>query len=164
MNTLTLLADNLKSELATLKWHLDDFSDADFYVRPAPAANHALWQVGHVLSSTASMLVQVDSSFQSPLPEKLTAPFKQEGSSRVDDPTKFPTPAELRAGIDQLAAAAGAWVAGLSTDVLPRPSPEWAKDWAPTMGRLLISIGTHVAMHYGQIQAIRRLLGKKNLM
>jgi hypothetical protein len=110
------------------------------------------------------MLAQVDGSFKSPVPDDLTAPFKVEGSSKWDEPGKFPKPAALLEAIDQLGESAAAWMARLPPEVLQKPSPDWAKDWAPTMGRLLVNIGTHVAMHYGQIQVIRRKLGKPHLM
>lgn len=164
MTTTQLLAEHLKSDLGTLKWHLDDFTDADFLVRPCPGANHALWQLGHLVSSTGRMLGQIDGSFASPIAERITAPFRDKELPKSDDPTKFPTPTELRQAVDQLSSAAGAWIASLPDEALDKPSPDWAKDWAPTVGRMLAAMATHVAMHYGQIQVIRRKLGKKHLM
>ena len=63
MTTSQLLAAHLKHDLGTLKWHLADFADADYFVRPCPGANHAMWQVGHVLASTGRLLTMIDELF-----------------------------------------------------------------------------------------------------
>src|SRR4051794_12687205 len=46
MTTTELMADVLAQNLEVVKSTLADFSDADMLVRPAPAANHAAWQLG----------------------------------------------------------------------------------------------------------------------
>ncbi len=39
--------------------YLADLSDADLLVRPAPAANHIAWQLGHLIASEQWMLTKV---------------------------------------------------------------------------------------------------------
>ena len=46
---ISMLAKNLAGNFEMLKNHLSDFTDADMMVRPVPHANHAAWQVGHLL-------------------------------------------------------------------------------------------------------------------
>ena len=36
-----------------LQFTLGDFSDADMLARPAPSANHAAWQLGHLIAAEA---------------------------------------------------------------------------------------------------------------
>ena len=43
---------------------------------------------------------------------------------------------------------------------LDRPCAGSMATFAPTLGKLLILISTHTLMHGGQIQVIRRVLGK----
>jgi hypothetical protein len=49
MDLMQLIAKDIADTLAMMKQHLADFSDADMLVRPVPNANHANWQVGHLL-------------------------------------------------------------------------------------------------------------------
>ena len=35
---------------------IDDLSDSDLMVRPAPGCNHIAWQLGHMISGTAQMI------------------------------------------------------------------------------------------------------------
>ncbi|MCS7032470.1 MAG: DinB family protein [Phycisphaerae bacterium] len=162
MTTSQLLATHLKHQLGMLKWHLDDFSDADMFVRPCPGANHAMWQTGHIVASTGQLLAMVSDTFRTPIAEGLTSRFTGE-TARLDDPSAFPTLAELRQAVDTLADAAGSWAAELPQSLLEQPSPDPVKAWAPTRGLLLAGIASHVQMHVGQIQVIRRKLGKPHL-
>ena len=43
----------------TTKMLLDGLSDADLPVRIAPAANHAAWQLGHLISSERGLVETV---------------------------------------------------------------------------------------------------------
>ena len=56
MNTIQLLADVLNRNLEMLKATIADFSDADMLARPVPSANHAAWQLGHLINSESNML------------------------------------------------------------------------------------------------------------
>ncbi len=51
MSSIELLADSLQRNLDTVNGTLRDFSDADFYTRPCPGANHAAWQIGHLIAA-----------------------------------------------------------------------------------------------------------------
>lgn len=159
MTTAQLLAAHLKHDLGMMNWHLADFTDADMFHRPCPAGNHAMWQTGHIIGSTGRLLAMIDPSFQTPISDELTGRFTKE-TSTSNDPKVFPTLAQLREAITKLAEAAAAWVAELPQAKLDAPSPDWAKDWCPTNGLLVAGIASHVQMHIGQIQMIRRCLGK----
>ena len=51
----------LKSNEQMVYSYLSDFSDADMLVRPAPTANHAAWQMGHLIDGEINF-------FQSKIP------------------------------------------------------------------------------------------------
>ncbi|HRK32927.1 MAG TPA: DinB family protein [Tepidisphaeraceae bacterium] len=163
MNITELLATHLKGDLNMLKWHLDDFSEADTLVRPCEGANHANWQVGHLVASTGRLLALVDSSFPSPVSSEMGEKYTKE-TSKSDDPKQFATLAELRSVLTTLAETAHDWVKALEPSKLNGTSPDWAKDFAPTKDLFIAFIASHVQMHIGQIQVIRRRLGKPHLM
>jgi hypothetical protein len=48
----------------------------------------------------------------------------------------------------------------LKPEDLDRPGAERFKEIAPTVGHVLSLIGSHLTMHVGQMQVIRRKLGK----
>lgn len=159
MTTAELLAAHLKHELGMLAWHLGDFADADMFVRPCAAANHAMWQTGHVTTSTGRLLQSIDESFRTPVAPAIADRFTKE-ASKTDDPSQFPSRQQVLDALGAVAQAAHDWIAGLPQDKLDARSPDWAKDWAPTNGLLLAGIAGHVQMHVGQVQVIRRVLGK----
>jgi hypothetical protein len=53
-----------------------------------------------------------------------------------------------------------AWVKTLTPADLDKPTPEKMRNWAPTVGHLVTMLPNHLTMHLGQIQVIRRKLGK----
>ena len=46
----------LETTRGNLHWYLSDFTDADLFVRPVPAANHAAWQVGNVIAGDVYLI------------------------------------------------------------------------------------------------------------
>jgi len=153
------LAGILNGNLEFLKNTLGDFSDADMLVRPVPGANHAAWQVGHLVVAENGMVNSCAPGAGGELPAGFAAKFSKETVS-IDDPKFFPTKAELIAAFSKTRAATIAWVKSLTPADMEKPSGERIKRFAPTWGHLATTIPTHVAMHVGQFQVIRRKLGK----
>jgi hypothetical protein len=153
MTSLELTADVLNRNLEMIKTTLNDFSDADIYVRPCPGANHAAWQLGHLTVSEAMLTGAYK------LPEGYDKKFSKETSSK-DDPKFFGTKAELLDQLSKARAATIAWVKTLKPADLDKPAPERIRSRLPTMGQFLLMLPGHVAMHVGQMQVIRRKLGK----
>ena len=52
------------------------------------------------------------------------------------------------------------WVKTLSPESLMKPTPESMQKFAPTVSHILHMAGTHLGMHMGQMQVVRRKLGK----
>jgi hypothetical protein len=163
MSAIDLLAKNLVTGLETLKMHLADFSDADMLVRPVPNANHAAWQVGHVLAFEV-MCCKMYAPAAAPqgLPPDMEKTYGKEGSTS-DDPKRFLKKDELLKHLAQVNAGLAGWVRSLSPEDLTKPGPEQFKGWVNTIGELILAIPVHETMHLGQIQVIRRKLGKKVL-
>lgn len=159
MEALDLLIGSLGWNLEFLKSHVADFSEADMLVRPVPGANHTAWQLGHVLVSERSMVNGVKPGVMPPLPEGFAEKFSKE-TAKIDDPNAFPSKAEILDAFDKTRAGTIAWAKSLSAADLDAPAPERMRKMAPTLGQMLALVPNHVVMHMGQIQVIRRKLGR----
>ena len=159
MALIDLIANDLAGNLETLKHHLADFSDADIMVRPVPAANHAAWQIGHLVAFEAMLCGMYAPAGAPKLPADAQKTYGKEGASS-DDAARFFKKEEGLALLGQARGALVAWVKTLSEADLAKPGPEQFKGWVTSLGDLLLKIPMHTTMHIGQIQVIRRKLGK----
>ncbi len=62
-------------------------------VRPTPGANHAAWQIGHLIKSEANVINAIRPESVS-LPADFPSRFTKE-TAKVDDAAAFPSKAEL---------------------------------------------------------------------
>ena len=56
MDIREVIAEGLKTSRLVLFRYIDDFSDADLYVRPVPKAHTTAWQLGHLVLSERMMM------------------------------------------------------------------------------------------------------------
>ena len=159
MTPTELLADVYARNLGMLKMTLGDFSDAEMLVRPAPAANHAAWQLGHLIVAETNMTNMVTPGAIPDPPAGFKEKFSK-ATQKSDNPTDFPTRQELLAQYEQTRAATIRWVKSLTPEDMARPGPERLRQLAPTVGHFALLVSEHVTMHIGQFQVIRRKLGK----
>jgi len=150
------LASSLQGSLNMLKMHLADLSDADLLVRPVPGANHANWQIGHLIEAEHSMMSKSGAKMPE-LPAGFAARYSKE-TAKIDDASKFATKAELIPLFEKVRAACIAHAKTMTSEQLKAPSP--FAEWFPTMADFVGLGATHIAMHIGQIQVLRRKLGK----
>ena len=156
MTTKDLLRRLIESSHWIVRTYVEDLSDAESLVRPVPAANHTAWQLGHMIGGTHKMLAAIG---QPPkLPEGFAAAHQRE-TNGSDDPKKFAKMAEYLALMDQMKAASLAAVDATPDADLDKPGPEAMRQYAPTVGVLML-LGTHWAMHAGQFVVLRRKLGR----
>lgn len=159
MTQIELAADLLARDIETLKMTLADFSDADMLVRPVPAANHAAWQLGHLINSESGLMNMIRPGIVPPPPPEIAEKFKKE-TAKNDDRAFFPAKEQLL----------NAWIAGRNKTLaavktlqpadLDKPTTGRMQEYFPTGGHVLAVLSNHVAMHVGQFQVIRRKLGK----
>ncbi len=159
MDQFQLVADGLAGNLEMLKGTIADFSDADIYVRPCAGANHPAWQIGHLAGAETWMVSQFDPKAATQLPEGWDKKFNKETCSK-DDPAFFGTKAQLLDQLIKVRGATIAWVKSLKPADLDKPSPERLARMCPTLGHVLGLIPNHFSMHLGQMQVVRRKLGK----
>lgn len=146
-----------------LKSALEDFSDAEMFVRPCEGANHTMWQMGHFITSEANMVNAVKPGAITVIPEGFAEKFTKD-QSKIDDPGMFPSKAEVIKVIESVRSATLEWVKSLTEDDLPKPGPAKMLEFIPTVGHMVLLLPDHLAMHLGQVQVIRRKLGKPHVM
>ncbi len=156
--------DAIQSALASTKSYLEcyvgDYTDADLLVRPVPTANHAAWQIGHIIAGEWYM---VSSQLPDAKYPELPAGFAETHDNKnagADGPAGFLTKAEYLSLFDQVRAATLAAIAGLSDADLDRPTTGGPAAYAPTLGKLLLLAADHTLMHAAQFSVVRRKLGK----
>lgn len=158
-----MLAESFTSNLELLKTELADFSDADMMCRPVPGANHATWQVGHLISAEASLLNVASAGAAPALPEGFERKFGHETTS-CNDPAALAGKQELLELFTRVRQATVEWVRKTRLPELDKPLPESVparlRQMCPTVGHVAMLIIGHTTMHVGQIQVIRRALGK----
>jgi hypothetical protein len=149
----------LKSTHHLVTWFLSDLSDADLLVRPAPAANHIAWQMGHLITSEPWM-------FKGNLPgvaPELPAGFERQHGKEtqmVDPPTGFATRDQYVELFTRVRNATLAALDKLTDADLDKPTTGSMAPFAPNLGALLLLTSNHSLMHAGQFSVVRRKLGK----
>jgi len=147
----------LKSNEQMVYSYLSDFSDADMVVRPSPTANHASWQMGHLIDGEINFFQSKIPGVKPPaLPEGFSKQHNKEAASSQSTAGFLPK-AEYISLYKAARAATITAVEALSDADFDKPSG-W--DMAPTLGATLLFIGGHDMMHAGQFTVIRRVLGK----
>jgi hypothetical protein len=162
MSQLELLAEVLTGNLGMLQMTLADFSDAEMYARPVPNANNVAWQLGHLISSEAHMVNGCAGRSVIDLPAGFAERYTKD-TAASDDPAALGNKAELLALSASIRARTAAWVKTLTPADLAKPAPEQMRQWFPTVGHVVQLFPTHTAMHIGQMQVLRRKLGKRKL-
>jgi hypothetical protein len=154
-----LLVDGLRNGNGMLKMTLADMTDADLSQRPVPNANNGLWQLGHAIGSEAQMVNACADKTVVELPAGFTERYKK-STAVENDAAKLGTKAELLAQMDRVRESVANWVGTLTPEQLAAPAPEMMRKMVPTVGHVILLIPVHVAMHLGQLQVLRRKLGK----
>ena len=157
MTVNDLLAGNLQGSLGMLKMHVADFSDADLLARPVPGANHANWQLGHLITSENQMMSACGATMP-PLPAGFADRYTKE-TAKLDTPSTFAPKSVLLEQLEKTRAATIAFAQSLPPEKLAAPSPVMP-EFFPNIAALLAMSSSHDSMHMGQIQVLRRKLGK----
>jgi len=158
MTTADLLADYINRTAKFTKDTIADFSDADMLARPCKAANHTAWALGHLVHSTRSMFAMAGADVPQ-LPATFDEKYHSE-ATRNDDPSFFLKKAELIEWFDKVMGGVANFAKTRTPADLEKPTPEKLRGWCPTVGHLILMTPMHICMHTGQMQVIRRSLGK----
>lgn len=152
---IDLIVENLKGNLQFALMTVGDMTDAELLQRPTENSTPGLYQLGHVIAAEAMMMGKTHPDFK-PAPESWSKVYF--GPCPADDVLlKTATKDQLMAEFQRIRADTIAAAQKLSDADLARPSQV---EWAPTLGKLLLGLDTHLWMHWGQLQVLRRKLGK----
>ena len=116
------------------------------------------WQLGHTIAAVRGMLTCIGRDAPT-LPDGFEAAYTTE-TSKSDDCSKFATKAEYVNLLDEMKTASLTAVDATPEEDLDKPGPEEMREYAPTIGSVLMLLGSHLTMHAGQFVPIRRKLGK----
>src|SRR5947207_11489945 len=94
MSPIDLKSDNITRIGEILKMTLADFSQVDLLTRPVPGANHAAWQLGHLIGSAAHMIGAVAPGVVPPAAVKMGETCNGKTASMYD-PAFFPDTSQL---------------------------------------------------------------------
>ncbi|HEY4330611.1 MAG TPA: DinB family protein [Phycisphaerae bacterium] len=150
------LAASLMGSLGMLKMTIADMSDADLLMRPVPGANHPNWQIGHLIAAETGMMSQLGAKMPE-LPAGFAELYSKE-TAKIDDASKFATKDALMAQFEKTRSASAAFAQTMTAAQLAAPSP--FAQFFPTNADFVGLGAQHIAMHLGQIQVLRRKLGK----
>jgi hypothetical protein len=159
MTHVEFITTTLKRDLDMVKMTLGDLSDAEMLVRSVPGANHATWQIGHLVVAESRLLNSATPGAVPPPPAGYADKFTKE-TAKNDDPAFFPRKAELLDALTKSREATIAWAQTLQPADLDKTIPPPTDRFAPSVGQLLHMLPLHVGMHLGQFQVLRRKLGR----
>ncbi len=160
MSDIQCLADSYRQQVKTFQGHLADFSEAEMVKRPCPAANHAAWQIGHLVNAVTNLVNMAVPGTMPALDPDFAAKYGKTGA-KAD--SGFHSKAELLGHLEKVNNAAADWALKLTDADKAKPMPPQIQGFCKTVGDLLQTLPQHAMMHLGQIQVIRRSLGKPHL-
>lgn len=139
--------------------YLNDLTDEEMMLRPAPGCNHLNWQVGHLVVSEHEMLEATKSGEIPALPDGLAEAYSK-ATAGSDNPADFWKKDRLLEVYRSVREA--------SLKLLEQQTPESFEnptgiEYAPTVGALFMMLGSHWLMHCGQWAVVRRQTGRPPL-
>ena len=127
-------------------------------VRPVVGANHANWQLGHLVRAETGILSSIGAKMPE-LPAAFMDKYEQK-KANVDGAENFVSKEELLSRFEAARNAAIEFARNASEEFMKQEAPEKMRRMCATNGDMLGLILGHTTMHIGQIQVLRRKLGK----
>lgn len=137
---------------------MEDLPDEKLADQPAGIRNHAAWQIGHLVSSSAAMMRLFGREPE--LPEGWSELFGM-GSKPTDDRSAYPTKDELMSALRQAHERISEAARSADPALFDRPpdNPRMAVSF-PTVGHIFVFMATmHGGTHLGQLSAWRKAMG-----
>jgi hypothetical protein len=142
---------------------LQDLSDADLLVRPAPGANHIAWQIGHLIQSEQGLLKDIPGCKPMELPAGWATQYSKDASHK-DPPTGYLTTAQSLDLYKKSRENALKNLDAFPEANLDKKTEGSMADFASTLGAMFALVANHTMMHVGQFAVVRRKLGKPIVM
>lgn len=132
-----------------------DVDDAKMAQQFPGIANHPAWTLGHLCTGAALILTLLDEpgNHFAGFDTKVYGP----GSTPVSERNKYPSKVELLGALTRLHAQIGPVVRAKHADYFDKPSPEYLRAFAPTVGKIVFYLlATHESFHIGQLAQWKR--------
>jgi len=159
MNAVDVIRGAMKLSDFLVNTYLGDLTNEESLKRPAPGANHVVWQLGHLIVSDYHLVESIKPGSLPPLPEGFTERYSKENAAK-DDAAAFDTKDQLLQMFGERRQLVDQVLAGMSDSELDQPSPEAFRQRFPNVGAVLTLVGMHPTLHAGQWVVLRRMLGK----
>jgi len=159
MTTKDAIKSVFNSNFNVLDTYLKDVSDAELLIRPVPQANHAAWQLGHLIAAECRLLATIPGGVSPELPSGFAERHSKVTAS-MEPPKGFLTKAEYLSLFKRVREQTFAKLDKLPDADLDKPNTGPLAQMAPTLGSLFLLAATHQMMHAGQFAVLRRKLGK----
>jgi uncharacterized damage-inducible protein DinB len=145
----------------TMEGLVADLDGADLVAPPTSrGGNHALWVMGHLAVSEASIVGRFIKGQEPALKE--WQPLFALGSQPTSDLSKYPAKSELLKKSQAVRQETLNLLGSLSEKDLDKPtSVQQNQELFGTIGRCFVTMVHHQAFHIGQIAVVRRALGRK---
>lgn len=158
MNAHDVLLEMLRTSRFVMTSYLSDLSDEDLFVRPAPAAHTAAWQLGHLIVSERRMIEAVAPGHGVVLPNGFEQAHPKDAG--LEEPAVGFSKSEYEGLMQQQRAKTLQALELFSAEALSAPAPEFMRAYAAKVGSVFATVASHELMHGGQIAVIRRALEK----
>jgi hypothetical protein len=154
---LVLVSQQFAVSASRIEKAIEGLSDEEFY--PAPeTANHMLWLLGHAANTRLGLIVLMGGADQRPWAELFSK------GSQPGDETTLPPVNEVRESWTKAVAALNAHFESLTDADLAKPC---ARDF-PIADKSILGaaafLAGHEMYHLGQMAALRKWLGKGQLV
>jgi hypothetical protein len=153
-----LIAGGYRMAKGLLHRMVDDLTPAEFRHKPAPGANSAVWIVGHLAVTLRRTAERLGAADLPPVSAELAGRFAATRQP-AGDQAGLGDPVELLKLLDTCADLVIEAVKQVPADKLDGPAVS-AGALPTNYAEGLLFGSLHVAMHVGQLSAIRRSLGK----
>ena len=164
MNVTEALIHLLEDTRNHTLMQVGDLTDQEMMFQPGPEVNHALWLLGHIVTSENGLILRWCAG-QSAMPEEYQKLFFM-GTTPQADPSLYPTKDEILQVLARVHPKAIEVVEGLTPEQLDE-RPEGYDQMNPGAQQLFWCKGaciwhhaTHESSHAAQITTLRRLMGK----
>jgi hypothetical protein len=140
---------------------LEQVDEAEWFRQPPGGVSHIGWQVGHLAMAQYRLALFRVRGKQAGDDELISPEFLRlfgKDSVPEPDPSKYPTPAEIRAVFNRVHNQLLEELPALSEEQLDQPLVE-PHSLAHTKFWALLWCGQHEMLHAGQIGLLRRQLG-----
>lgn len=160
---LKSLLHNYQFNLSFLKMLVDDIEEGKMCAQPGGIANHPAWTLPHLVSGsefTGQLL-----GLEPLMPQDWFGKYGR-GSVPTTDPADYPSKTDALAALEAHHARVSEACGNADPSLLDQPTPDADfRQVMPTIGDALVFLlGTHEAVHIGQITTWRKVIGFSAVM